>query len=128
MTDNTDLPLDADVAELNREAQKAVDREIAARAELDAAIQNRIAVRAQIADGSAAAVAFIDAYVNPTAPNPAPIAPEVAAPAPVEEPPVFTEVVSDTLAPDETSGGFAPVIDAGFTLPDFTGDTVVAEG
>lgn len=116
--EQTDLPLDADVAELRREAQKAVDREIAARIELAAAIENRIAVRAKVAAGAADAVAFIDNYVSPVVPNPAPLAPEVAAPAPAIEPPVFTTVESAELSPETTSGGRAPVIDDLLDVPE----------
>jgi hypothetical protein len=108
--DRADLPLDEDIAELNREAQKAVDREIAARIELDAAISNRVAVRAKLSDGSGAAIAFIDNYVNPVKPNPEPVAPEVAAPPPAVEPPVFTSVDSADLTPETTSGGAAEVV------------------
>ena len=115
-----DLPLSDDVAELNREAQKAVDREIAARVELQASIDNRIATRKSIADGSKAATDFIDAYVNPAVPNPPPVAPDVAVPAPPETPtsgtPVFTDVSTDVLTPDTTSGGVSTVAD-GLDVP-----------
>jgi hypothetical protein len=109
---NHDLSLDDDLAALRHEAQKAVDREVAARAELAAAIENRQAVRAKLAAGSSDALAFIDAYVNPTIPNPGPIAPEVAAPPPAIEPPVFTTVSDEFVAPDNSSGGAAPVDEA----------------
>lgn len=109
MPPTDDLPLGDDVAELRREAQKAVDREVAARAELAAAIENRQNVRAMIAGGSAEAVAFIDAYVNPAVPNPEPVAPEVAAPPPAVEPPVFTSVDDANVAPDNSSGGSSAV-------------------
>lgn len=105
-----DRPVGDDVAELNREAQKAVDRVIAARVELAAAIDNINSVRQQIADGSAAATAFIDNYMSPSLPNPPPVAPEVAAPPPAVEPPVFTTVDDTTIAIDNSSGGTAPVI------------------
>lgn len=109
---NHDLSLDEDIAALRHEAQKAVDREVAARVELAAAIENRQAVRAKLAAGSSDALAFIDAYVNPAAPNPAAIAPEVAAPPPAVEPPVFTTVTDEFVAPDNSSGGSAPVDEA----------------
>lgn len=105
-----DLPLSDDVLAIRAEAQKAVDREIAARVELQAAIDNRVDVRAKIADGDAAALAYIDAYVNPHVDNPpTPIAPEVAAPPPAEEPPVFTDVTTPVVAPENSSGGQADV-------------------
>lgn len=104
-----DAPLSDDVAELNREAQRAVDRVIAARVELDAAIANVNETRTKIADGSAAAVAFIDNYMNPTVPNPPPVAPEVAAEPPAEEPPVFTTVDDADVALENSSGGEADV-------------------
>lgn len=124
-----DLSLDEDVAELKREAQKAVDREIAARVELKAAIDNRISVRAKLAGGSAEAVAYIDSYVNPAAEAPTPIAPEVAAPAPVVEPPVFTTVDDTNVTPENSSGGVATVADA-LTVVDATatGDSTAAAG
>jgi len=112
-----DLSLDEDVAELNREAQKAVDREVAARAELAAAIENRVAVRAKIAGGSADAVAFIDNYVNPVVAAPPPIAPEVAAPAPAVEPPVFTTVDDANVAPENSSGGVSVIADELVVVP-----------
>lgn len=114
-----DLPLADDVAELKREAQRAVDREIYARSELEAAIVNRVAVREKIGAGSADAIAFIDAYTNPALPNPSePIAADVAGPAPEVEPPVFTDVSSIELTPDSTSGGFAGEgVAEGLTLP-----------
>lgn len=116
--EQTDLPLDADVAELNREAQRAVDRVIAARVELDASIKDLLAKREVIAGGSAAAVSFIDAYMNPVAAPPPPVAPEVAAPPPAVEPPVFTTVETAELSPETTSGGTAVVIDDAFDVPE----------
>lgn len=107
--DRPDLPLADDTAELKREAQKAVDREIAARVELAAAIENRVSVRALIGAGSAAALAFIDAYTNPTVANPEPIAPEVAAPPVDVEPPVYTDVTDIEVNPGNTSGGDASI-------------------
>ena len=118
MGEQSDLPLAADVAEINREAQKAVDRVIAARAELAAAITGLNDVRGSIAGGSAAAVNFIDAYMNPVTPNPAPVAPEVAAPSLAAEPPVFTTVDTVALTPETTSGGAAPVVDEAFDVPE----------
>lgn len=125
---NNDLPLDADVAELRREAQKAVDREIAARTELAAAIANREEVRAKVAAGAADALAFIDAYVNPAVPAPAPIAPEVAAPAPAVEPPVFTTVDSADVAPDNSSGGVSEVAPELEVLPPVEDGEAPADG
>jgi hypothetical protein len=98
-------------AEMNAAAQKAVDRAIAARVELAAAIEGINAVRAEIADGSAAAVAFIDQYMNPTAANPEPIAPEVAAPEPAIEPPVFTTIEDADITLENSSGGASEVAD-----------------
>jgi hypothetical protein len=72
---------------------------------------------AKVSQGADRALAFVRQYRNPAAPNPPPIAPEVAAPPPAEEPPVFTDVSSPVLAPDETSGGFAPIIAGEFVLP-----------
>lgn len=111
-----DVPLSEDVVELNREAQRAVDRVIAARVELAAAIENVNDVRAKIAEGSASAVAFIDNYMNPTVPNPAPVAPDVAAEPPAEEPPVFTTVDDTDVALDNSSGGEAETVDEAFEV------------
>lgn len=128
MPDQADLPLAADVAEINREAQKAVDRVIAARVELAAAIANVVDVRNNIATGSTGAIAFIDNYMNPVAPNPAPIAPEVAAPPVAAEPPVFTTVDTIELTPETTSGGAAPVVDEAFEVPGPPAPAVDGEG
>ena len=111
-----DVPLSEDVVELNREAQRAVDRVIAARVELAAAIENVNDVRVKIAEGSASAVAFIDNYMNPTVPNPPPVAPDVAAEPPAEEPPVFTTVDDTDVALDNSSGGEAETVDEAFEV------------
>lgn len=116
--DREDLDLDADIAEIHREVQKVVDAEIAARDALAAAIARRVAVREKVAAISPAAAAFIDNYVSPVVPNPAPLAPEVAAPPPAIEPPVFTTVESAELSPETTSGGRAPVIDDLLDVPE----------
>jgi hypothetical protein len=109
-----DLSLDVDVAELKREAQKAVDRNIRARQELADSNAELDAVEAKIAAGSQDALDFVRAYRNPVKPNPAePIAPDVAQPAPAAEPPVFTDVATAELTPDTTSGGYAEVIGDG---------------
>lgn len=118
MGEQADLDLDADIAEVHREVQKVVDAEIAARDALAVAIANRVAVREKVAAISAKAAAFIDNYVSPVVPNPAPLAPEVAAPAPAIEPPVFTTVESAALSPETTSGGRAPVIDDLLDVPE----------
>ncbi|HYD87103.1 MAG TPA: hypothetical protein VEA80_06500 [Vitreimonas sp.] len=113
-----DQPLDADVAELEREVQKAVDRNVRAREELAASNAELDAVEAKIADGAQKALDFLRAYRNPVTPNPAePIAPDVAAPAPAAEPPVFTDVASPELTPETTSGGFAETIGETFVVP-----------
>jgi hypothetical protein len=102
-----DLPLSVDIAEVNREAQVAVDRVVRARVELSAAIQNVVEVRGTIALGSAAAVGFIDDYMNPAVANPEPVAPEVADETlpPEEEIPVFTTVEEPEVNFVNTSGG-----------------------
>lgn len=90
-------------------AQKAVDRLTAARVEMAAAIEFCNAERLAIASDDADALGFIDQYMNPSAPNPAPIAPAVAAPAPSVEPPVFTTVDSAEVSSTNTSGGSSDV-------------------
>ena len=102
----TDLNLSEDLNELNREAQKRVDRVVAARVELGAAMEDLIAGREEILKASAAAVKFVDDYLNPTVANPEPIAPEVAIELPPEaEIPVFTTVDAEGLTWFNTSGG-----------------------
>lgn len=102
----TDLNLSEDLNELNREAQKRVDRVVAARVELGAAMEDLIAAREEILKASAAAVKFVDDYLNPTVANPEPIAPEVAIELPPEvEIPVFTTVDAEGLTWFNTSGG-----------------------
>lgn len=118
MGEQADLDLDADIAEIHREVQKVVDAETAARAALEIAIANRVAVREKVAGISAKAAAFIDNYVSPVVANPAPLAPDVAAPPPAAEPPVFTMVTTAELSPETTSGGNAPVIDEALDVPE----------
>lgn len=98
-------------------AQRAVDRNIAARAELDSSNHEIEALLLEVDQAEDETVAFINAYKNPAVENPAPLVPEIAAPAPVEEPPVFTDVASPVLSPDDTSGGFAAVVAEEFVLP-----------
>lgn len=101
-----DLPLNEDLVELHAEAQKRVDRVVAARVELGAAMQDLAAGREEIFTASAKAVKFIDDYLNPVVVNPEPIAPEVAIELPAEvEIPVFTTVDDDDLTFYNTSGG-----------------------
>ena len=109
MIDRIDLSLADDLDEVRSEVQRRVDRVIAARVELGAAIADLNDGRAQVLDKSAAAVAYVDAFMNPLAANPPPLVPEVAAPTPEVEPPVFTEVTTIEAAPVNTSGGSAPV-------------------
>lgn len=121
----TDLTLTEDLAEVHREAQKRVDRVVAARVELAAAMDDLMAGRASILTASAQAIKFVDDYLNPTVANPEPIAPEVAAVFPPEEEiPVFTTVDEDGLAFYNTSGGEAPM-DEG-ALDDYFGGYIEA--
>lgn len=113
MDERVDLSLSDDLAEVRREIQKRVDRVVAARVELDAAIADLADGREQVLSKSAAAVAFIDAFNNPLAANPPPLEPEVAAPPPAVEPPVFTTVTEPEAAPTNTSGGSAASVDPG---------------
>lgn len=130
-------------AEVNARVQRAVDRNVAARSELDASNQELADIENELVTGDAATLNFLRAYRNPTTPNPEPIAPEVAAPPPVEEPPVFTDVSTPTITPDTTSGGvsdvaaalpveefpeLAPIEDAGAAAPATPGDGDTAEG
>lgn len=104
---SNDLPLPEDLKEIYSEAQMRVDRVIRARVELADAIADLVDGRETIFTEAALAVKFIDDYLNPTVPNPEPIAPEVADETlpPEEEIPVFTTVDTDELAFDNTSGG-----------------------
>ena len=102
----TDLTLEEDLGEIHREAQKRVDRVVAARIELGEALKELVVGRDSILAASAKAVGFVDEYLNPTVANPEPIAPEVAAEFPPEaEIPVFTTVDEEGLAWFNTSGG-----------------------
>jgi hypothetical protein len=102
----TDLNLSEDLLEIHREAQKRVDRVIAARVELAAAMDDLVAGRESILKASEKAVAFVDAYLNPVMVNPEPIAPEVAMELPPEaEIPVFTTVDAEGLTYFNVSGG-----------------------
>lgn len=106
----TDLPLNEDLLAVYQEAQKKVDRVVLARIELAAAIEDLVKGREEIFHKTAEAVKFIDDYLNPTVPNPEPIAPEVAAELPPEEEiPVFTTVDTDDLAFYNTSGGVVDI-------------------
>ena len=102
----TDLNLTEDLNEIHREAQKRVDRVIAARVELAAAMEDLVAGRESILKASADAVKFVDDYLDPRVANPEPIAPEVAAELPPEvEIPVFTTVDAEGLTYFNVSGG-----------------------
>ncbi|MFN3465302.1 MAG: hypothetical protein ACK4X1_14630 [Terricaulis sp.] len=102
----TDQPLDADIAAVRHEAQKAVDRNIRARQELADSNAELDALEIKIGAGAQDALDFVRAYRNPTTSNPPPIAPDVAEAPPASEPPVFTDVSSATVTPSDTSGGF----------------------
>ena len=120
-----DLPLFEDLAAVYVEAQKRVDRVIAARVELGAALNDLHAGRDSMFAGVTEAVKFIDDYLNPTVPNPAPISPETVDVAlPVEaEIPVFTTVDDAGLTSETTSGGEVDDVEV---VEDFFGDFIPA--
>jgi len=95
--------------DLRAVAQKMADRNVAARAELASSNAEIASFLADLDQADSDAHAFLKQYQDPTQPNPTPVAPEVAAPAPAEEPPVFTDVTSTELTPGATSGGSADV-------------------
>lgn len=101
-------PLAEDIADLRTHAQRIVDRNVAARFELDSSNKEIADFQIAVTGGAADVQNFINAYLHPTTSNPSPIAPEVAAPAPAFEPPVFTDVRTPELDPFSTSGGFVP--------------------
>lgn len=108
MTEEIDKPLDEDIAELNREGQKAVDRNIRARQELADSEAELDAFLAKVASGSQAALDYVKAYRNPAEPTPEPIAPEAhddSLPMP-DDLPIYVE---DFTAPaiDDTANGQA---------------------
>lgn len=109
--ERVDLSLAEDLTEVRSEIQRRVDRVTAARVELDAALVDLADGREQVLTKSAAAVAFVDAFLNPLASNPPPLEPEVAAPPPAVEPPVFTTVDTPEATPVNTSGGEAGAVD-----------------
>lgn len=123
MPDIVDLSLEDDLAEVHREIQRRVDRVIAARVELADSIKSLNEGREAVLAKSAAAVAFVDNYMNPSTPASAPIAPDVAAPPPAVEPPVFTTVDTPALTPENTSGGTSSVTDVLVLEPPQTGPT-----
>ncbi len=98
-----------DQAAVNATVQKAVDRNVAARAELQASNEELQGIVGDLQTGDAATLNFVLAYMNPTTPNPEPIAPDVATPPPQVEPPVFTDISTPTITPDTTSGGSSDV-------------------
>jgi hypothetical protein len=120
MDERVDLSLADDLAEVRGEIQRRVDRVVAARVELGAALTDLADGREQVLTKSANAVAFVDAFLNPLADNPPPIAPDVAAPPPAVEPPVFTTVTEAEATQGNTSGGSADTVDPGnvIVLPD----------
>ena len=122
----TDLTLEEDLGEIHREAQKRVDRVVAARIELGEALKDLVVARDNILSASAKAVGFVDEYLNPTVANPEPIAPEVAVEFPPEaEIPVFTTVDEEGLAWFNTSGGEVAMEEE--TLEEVFGDYLGAD-
>lgn len=124
-----DKPLEQDIAEVEREGQMLVDRNIRAREELAASNQALDEYEAKVGEGAARALNYIRQYRNPTQTNPAaPLAPDVAAPPPAEEPPVFTTI--DTLDADtsNTSGGFVESVPGELNTVFEAGDEAVAAG
>jgi hypothetical protein len=113
MDERVDLSLADDLAEVRGEIQRRVDRVVAARVELAASLADLADGREQVLTKSANAVAFVDAFLNPLADNPPPIAPDVAAPPPPVEPPVFTTVTEADATQTNTSGGSADTVDPG---------------
>lgn len=99
-------------------AQRMVDRNVAARIELEASNKEISDYLTEVETVDKEIHAFVDAYRNPTVANPPPIDPAVAATPPAEEPAVFTDVSSTDLAPEETSGGFAETIAEPLAVPE----------
>jgi hypothetical protein len=103
----TEVTLTEGLASVHVQVQAKVDRVKRARVELASAIEDLVAGRETVAYESAAAIKFIDDYLNPVVAEPAPISPEtvdVTLPAEAEIP-VFTTVDMDGLAFWNTSGG-----------------------
>jgi hypothetical protein len=103
----TEVTLTEGLASVHVQVQAKVDRVKRARVELASAIEDLVAGRETVAYESAAAIKFIDDYLNPVVAEPAPISPEtvdVTLPAETEIP-VFTTVDMDGLAFWNTSGG-----------------------
>jgi hypothetical protein len=103
----TEVTLTEGLASVHAQVQAKVDRVKRARVELAGAIEDLVAGRETVAYESAAAVKFIDDYLNPVVAEPAPISPEtVDATLPAEEEiPVFTTVDLEGLGFWNTSGG-----------------------
>lgn len=105
-------------------AQKLIDENVQARANLDASNKRLDAFVSQAEAVDAAIHKAVSDYKNPAVPNPPPIDPATAAPPPAEEPPVFTTVDTDVVGGAETSGGesdvheaFTPVTDSTDSAP-----------
>jgi hypothetical protein len=103
----TEVTLTEGLAHVHAQVQAKVDRVKRARVELASAIEDLVAGRETVAYESAAAVKFIDDYLNPVVADPAPISPETvdATLPPEAEIPVFTTVDLDGLTFENTSGG-----------------------
>lgn len=123
-----DKPLDQDIAEVEREGQMLVDRNIRAREELDASNKALDDYETKVQTGADRALNYIRQYRNPSQSNPAPIAPDVAATAPATEPPVFTTVDSLDVNTSTTSGGSVESIPGEFNTEFEAGDEAVAAG
>lgn len=127
---DNDKPLDEDLAEVEREGQMLVDRNIKARKELDDSNTALNDYEAKVATGAERALNFVRQYRNPTQPNPeAPLAGDVAMQPLPEEPPVFTTVTDTDLNPGNTSGGAvdAPIAEE-FSTEFVEGDPAIAAG
>jgi hypothetical protein len=103
----TEVTLTEGLAHVHAQVQAKVDRVKRARVELASAIEDLVAGRETVAYESAAAVKFIDDYLNPVVADPAPISPETVDTTlpPEAEIPVFTTVDLDGLTFENTSGG-----------------------
>lgn len=100
------------IAAVHQTVQEIVNKNIAARAVLDAS-NAELAEAEGLAGGvSPEAARFLAAYRSPIIENPAPLAPEVPMPEVItvppitEEPTVFTDAGEPAITPDNTSGGF----------------------
>lgn len=108
-----DVPsIDESIANIHRAVQMDCDENTDLRARLDASNKKLARDVELVGPIAPEAAAYLAKYLDIAQPNPTtPLAPDVAAPPPAVEPPVFTTVDTATADVTNTTGGHAPDID-----------------